>query len=442
MAFNGSNNLSSIAALMHERIKYQLEAYPENNGLGPPMIKHTNFAVLQLYGHVNPDGIAIYPNEDNLKDLAGSSDPTSPVSGPRALGIVAEMHSEIKANIDFNVAFGKLFPTIRSIATMTPKRAYESPVNKYNIFLNDILAIYNDEVIPNLYGIKNITSYDVYVKNFIHYIKNNFIGTPVLFSSWIKSGLNDIFSTGLAVSIIDKPFDVDLPKETFIKSGNLFDHYKRLAMNKGFSIMHNAPWCLIADLGSPAMNPFYDRMGNIDINNFFSTNFKFARNRDLELLKFNLRINYNNYITINPYIKKHQYACGKTITKIHTLTQVPPTSPVQISNAWIRIYAQIRNIESGFIFNSHRLNKIIKEALKNDRFSLDNSLAVGYIDSNFIGDIFDKPFGVNHLRKRENDKRKLKLDRKLSKGTKEATYIGGSVGSSGGMTGGGSGGGY
>tara|TARA_Y100000114_G_scaffold150207_1_gene165438 strand:- start:376 stop:1713 length:1338 start_codon:yes stop_codon:yes gene_type:complete len=445
MAFNGTNKISNKAELMHERIKYQLEAYPENNGLGPPMIKNTNFAEMNLYGHVNPFGVSIYPKEDMMKDLDGSGDPTVGTA-PRALEIVKDMHREMKANIEFNVAFGKLFPTIRSIATMAPRRAYESPINKYNEYLDDIIAIYNDEMIPQEYGITNITTYDKYVKFFMKFITQDYLRAPIVFSTWLKSGYNSIYSTGLAVGIMDKEFDIDLPKETFIYSGNLFDHYKRLAMNKGFSIMHNAPWCLIADLGSPAMNPFYDKFGFEDIDSFFASNFKLARERDIQLLQHKLRINYNNYVTINPYIKKHYYNCNKSYTKIHTL--IPQaTTLVNNSSAWIRIYTHIRNTELGNKFGPVRINRIIKKALKSpfNRNQFDMIRAIGYIDSIFRADMFNQPFGLRDIARKQNKRRQHKIDKQLSKSTSQASYIGASVGGDTGMAsggGGGSSGGY
>ena len=445
MAFNGKNNISNIALLMHERIKYQLEAYPENNGLGPPMIKNTNFAELNLYGHVNPNGITIYPKESKMKDLDGTNDPLSAPESMRALEIVRDMHREVKANIDFNIAFGKLFPTIRSIATMIPQKAYESPINKYNEYIDNIIAIYNEEVIPQEYGINNITTYDLYVKHFMDFIQKNMVGEPIVFSTWAKSGYNNIYSTGLAIGIMNKPFDVDLPKETFIYSGNLFDHYKKLAMNKGFSIMHNAPWCLIADIGSPAMLPYYQKYNYINRESFFIDNFGFARERDLQLLIYKLRINYNNYVTINPYIKKHYINCkNKTYTKIVNLHQVQAADTQNTSTAWIKLYAHMRNIESKFKFNKHRLNKIIKNAARIRINSLDNIAAISYIDNIFIADIFNQPFGLNDIRKKQNRRRQQEINKKLSDSTKEPSYIGGTVGSSGGgtMGGGGSSGGY
>ena len=69
----------------------------------------------------------------------------------------------------------------------------------------------------------------------------------------MQSSNNSLFSTGLAVSIADIPFDDDNKKYEEFMSSSIFAYYKKICLNRGFSIWKHCPYVLVADLGSPAI---------------------------------------------------------------------------------------------------------------------------------------------------------------------------------------------
>ena len=437
MAFEGRNNLPSTAWLMHERIKYQLEAFPENNGMGPRMVKNTNYAEINYYGFVDREGASIYPKEEKLSDLDGANTAGSEMAAKRALSIVADMHREVKTNIEFNVMWGKLFPSVRSIASMVPRIAYSSPVLEYEAYLSSIFIKFNNQAL-SLYGKENVTDYKSYVKYFMKFISENYWGMPISFSSWIRSRHNSIYSTGLAVGIVDQPFDIDKNKQKFINSGNLFEYYKKLVMNKGFAIMHNAPWCLIADLASPAMIPFYQANNVYDVDGFLFQNFDYARKRDLNLIIFNTKSFYNKFVVLNEYYIKYNYKCNKSSSKTFFYEPVEGIIASDTSPAWIEIYADIRNIEEKTPYNYNQLRTIKMKAMKKYQtdFFLDRQVAIDYIDNRFSRLLFQKPFGHNHITRRNKLAKQAKLNKKLSKSLGGAVSSGMPGSSKGGSSGG------
>jgi len=430
MAFRGKNTLMHTGKLMYERLKYQVEAYPENNGMGPNMIKNTNFAEMNYYGRVDRQGRAIYPIESKMKVLNVGKDTEKLVSP-----VVSLIHYRMKNNIDFKMMAGEYSPTIPAIAALQPIRAYESPLVQYKDYLDTIVYNFNESEIPKI-GSHNIMNYKSYVKYFMKFLKKEYFGKPICFTGWVKSSLNSIYNTGLAIGIDKHPFDVDRTKERYINSPE-FTYYKYVAMNMGFSIMHNAPWCLIADLGSPAVAQYWTTLGVSGVTTYLEDNFELTSPLDLNLIKNKINYYYNAFVTLNEYERVLSASCKKTHVKYKYRKKVDTwTSRTRTlnknsvkENTWVSIYAHIRNIEERNLFNDNELNSMINiaksEILLNT--TLDNSMAIGYIDGRFVSMAPRKPWGFNHRKQRRKQRKKIQLERELSG---ETSNTGGSSGGS------------
>ena len=202
-------------------------------------------------------------------------------------------------------------------------------------------------------------------------------------------------------------------------------------MNKGFSIMQNAPWCLIADLGSPAMIPYYENRNIKSVNSFLASRFKFANRRDMPILINKLNYNYNSLIILHPYQRQVKITC-KNNSKINIIDRSPIDSTLQLSNYWIKMYTEVRNIEEKKPFNSHQVNTIIRKATKKLITPLDKHPAFSYIDGRFNANLFERPWGFAHLQRRTIKAKEQELKQKLSDSLTGLPSTGGSGGSSGG----------
>ena len=99
-----AKNKQKAGLLSYNRADYQVRAFPENGGLGPPMIKNLDTAEMNYYGRITEVGDVIVPKPDVLVRLA--SDVIVGESKPYfVLPIVAAIYREIRQNMSFNLSF-------------------------------------------------------------------------------------------------------------------------------------------------------------------------------------------------------------------------------------------------------------------------------------------------------------------------------------------------
>ena len=64
--FNSNNKTKPIINRMVDRAKWEFEAYPENNGIGPKVLKNTNFLERVHYGHIDDRNNSVIPDESYM----------------------------------------------------------------------------------------------------------------------------------------------------------------------------------------------------------------------------------------------------------------------------------------------------------------------------------------------------------------------------------------
>ena len=73
--FKGKNDIESTSTLAIERSRYNREAFPENDGLGPEQVVDFNFAEKGLYGKVNRQLTPVIAKKEFLVPLQITNDP-------------------------------------------------------------------------------------------------------------------------------------------------------------------------------------------------------------------------------------------------------------------------------------------------------------------------------------------------------------------------------
>ena len=68
--FNSNNRTKPNLRRLGYRGKWEQEAYPENGGFGPNMIKDLNFAERIHYGLIDHENNSVIPNEDFIVSTA------------------------------------------------------------------------------------------------------------------------------------------------------------------------------------------------------------------------------------------------------------------------------------------------------------------------------------------------------------------------------------
>ncbi len=425
------NDIISTMSLTALRAEYQGNFFPEHpSGKQDPALKDLNFAELNYYGKIDTNGRPIYVDESNLVNL-GQSALDFDTTHKSVLPFIKKMHGEMRENISIKLAVGSLISTDRSFASLEPIHAYTSPILMYQNYLRTLLIQFNTEYLTQR-DKNNITSYESYVKHLYKYFLELDAGEPITFSGWTTSHYNSIFTTGLALSIKEYQYHDDRDNINFAEN-ILFGYYKKLAMNKGFCLVKQAPWILIADLNSPAISSLHD-LGFNTAGDLFDTYYNRTYLIDIELIINNIINYYNDFVLLNENKRTIGVTCNnKTFINNHQRVPMLNIQKYTDKQRYLTMYANLRNKEEKSPLSKGDLAGMIKSAKK----KLDISSATGYIADIFASELFRKPFGFNDLFRREVIKTSAAKGIKLSK--EQATE---QVLSGGNMSSGGSGGGY
>ena len=397
------------------RSRFNTQAYEEE---GPEVVDF-NFIEYNMYGAIDLSGSSIYPEESRLSNFRADRGNAQTF---RAFDFVTRMFQDVKTNIQIALSMGEVVSDNEIITNMEIKRAYEPPRKQYREYLTGIMINYNGYLNGNKGLINNITSFDHYVKELFVFLLRNYNNKPITFSGWLQSSNNSLFSTGLAVSIADIPFDDDQRKFDEFMSSSMFDYFRKICLNRGFSIWKSCPYVLVADIGSPAIVPYINNSIDNILNNYYNKSYII----DNILIKNIIVEYYNNFLLENPYTIKLEYCSKRTIKRV--LYRGPYTNNYS-DEYWNGLYLDMRNIEHGNIKGPSEIKKI-KKYLKNMKNSLDNFELLGYIDNNFREETFRKSFGfVDRVRRANKSTRQKEKEEGITGGS---TILGGSGGSSGG----------
>lgn len=375
---------------------YQGNVFPTiEGGRADPAVKDINSHEMQYYGKISKRGYAIYPKDELMVTLGQST----VLQGDKNLfcfDFIESMYSEMQQNIRIKTAVGSL-PTLHpNINNMTPVRAYTSPKIQYILYFKNLLREFNLNMNDNDYD--NITHFDSYVNAAFRYFQNLDERTPITFSGWMTSKESSIFSSGLAISIMDNLYHDDAQNTEFVYNP-LFLMYKKLAMNNGFCIIKQAPWIMIADINSPAIIKHYpDTIGNVSTNKVLERYYNLCHLDDILLLYDNLINLYNDFVLFNDEKRTVRTSCRKKtiveISKRHYLSD----GDMRYRNPrkYLSMYIRLRNQEEGRPLTELVLKQVIKKA----KTFLDISEATGYVNGIFATELFKKPYGLADLVRR------------------------------------------
>mgnify|MGYP003652733084 FL=1 len=252
--FEGKNG-ENVKKSFFERLKYDVRAFPLRGGEYPKAVKDFHFAETILYGRINKLHDVIYLNTGNLKELQSKNKPNRSV---RAIDFVADAFSGLVKDFEKAVFSGKIEkdPFLYKIKAYSgffdPRSSYRRyNENITNIFIDTYLSKERRKMVDNFSSF-----YELY-SSYLLEISNTL---PVTFASFLSSGYCGPLNTGLSIHVSDLDASDDQKKQSFINSDN-FEFYKLVAEKHGFSINKNAPWVLIADIGSPPMLRYSSRYG-------------------------------------------------------------------------------------------------------------------------------------------------------------------------------------
>ena len=357
--------------------------------MGPPVIKNLNFVERNQYGFVDQQNNSIIPKEEFIVDIGNG----------RVFDFVADSFSLAKLSIVTAAQRGMIVNDGGVFSSFSMVNSYKNPKVIYGEYLENILQYYNETHIPIIIGTNIITSYERYVNNFFKFFYNEGENLPLTLTKWNTSYNSSVLNTGVAFSYRDIPYDADQRKEDEILSNPNFNFFSNTCLNMSFSIVKDNPNILCYDLNSPAGASIRYNYGLISLDTLFKERYNKTYLFDIELLFNFINIYYNKYVLRNPEIKEVYTKCNKIFVEYTPLSQISlEARPYSDANE-IEMYIRVRNCEEGHPFPEATIKQHYRKAIYFLK-KFDKPSAIGYINSVFKDQMWNKDYGYHDLKKK------------------------------------------
>tara|TARA_R110002110_G_scaffold203864_1_gene415065 strand:- start:13 stop:1347 length:1335 start_codon:yes stop_codon:yes gene_type:complete len=330
------------------------------------VFKDFHFAKEMLYGKINNYDVPVIVSDirkqrgRGFEGLLGQGDAFRSHS---CIEFVADAFNDMlkeykKALISNKLIQGENFDALKpKTSYVDPKALHSSLIKKkYKVFLRYLKTEKKDDKIFNI---------KTFLKYLYEYLEDSAHGVPVTLTGFVKSNLCPMNVSGLVIDLASTSHMHDKKKvKEYIESPN-FCFFASVALNYGFSIDYNAPWRLVADLNSPAMQKY---MSNRHISNHITTfgyYYEPAHYSGYEEFKNSAFKMYNSYVRKRSLITL-TYRC-KTGRLKQKLIKRSRITRAEFDNLfddqyWIEKYIKIRNIEEVNYLSDSMQNQLILDA--------------------------------------------------------------------------------
>jgi len=387
--FKGKNDIESTSTLAVERSRYNREAFPQNEGLGPEQVVDFNFAEKNLYGKVNRELTPVIARKEFLVPLTI----TNESQGTKlVMNFVADQFKDFENHFIRACRLGLLPVDDPYLSAVRAVRTYEDTLPNYRSFVGESMSTFNSTYLQQFMDrVFTIEDYLHYLVQYMERLRDTF---PLTLSGFQRSYRSSNFSSGLCIDIAGLPIGDDELKENFFLTNPAFDYYLNMAKQYGFSVSKRAPSIIISDLASPVTKNYRSRYNLPTVDSVFTDQYDFAYNNDINLLSNLIITNYNSFVNLNPRKKVLQTCSDKTRSSFRRRTPINNIN----NNIIYKLYIDIRNIEERKPFNDSRLKIIKNNTIR--LLKVDSEKAMRYIDDQFRSNYNQKDGSLNSFRKK------------------------------------------
>ena len=342
------------------------------------------------YGRLDAQNNVVLPQQSLLAPLPSSGGKTL-----FTLDFVADAFRDLRKTASERMADGCL-PTQNLDGSLEPyigpfnaKRAYINTARAYDESMKKLQRSFTTVYLGDGGKFEEVMNFDDYVSAFYYFARNYIKGQyPLNLSNFSLSPSCCVLNTGLAIDIAELDAGSDPEKEDDFMNNPRMEFYKNLAQEYGFYIDKNVPWRLVANLQSPLMMPYILKRfaGYTDINSLFEHYFTTTTSQDIDLLKNYMTSFYNRLARQRPVEMPTLTigSCTKYIPKTRQRMTLDSVKDTYDDSYWIKLYIQLRNIESSLAYDSEAEAKIIKNAQDLAK-KVDIAKAIDYTDYKFKG---------------------------------------------------------
>jgi hypothetical protein len=360
----GNNLLGSAASFVEKKIYYE-ETFPENLIPNHISLWDNN----RLYGRINLDGEVMALKERFLAPLKYTK-------GNRAMfaiNFVADAFADLVTRLNTCVREQRIVPK-GAYANIEVNKSWRSLNEEYDRHIKDqVFSLFVESYAIFENQNRKIRDFSGFLEVFGSFAKHLCTSLPVTRTGFVESTFCSPYTTGLVIEIAKEDYSDDYAKSSKYINDPNFLFFADLAKQYGFMIDRNAPWRLIANLGSVSMQEYaanrgFDLGDNIQENIAIIQDVVYKRTSqvDMNILAAYLKDMYNAYVERNPYIfeqiVKENHKCG-SVQKVYEREQIGDVvidesfTGGKYKHRWaIRSYYYLRMFERG-VKNTLRKDK-------------------------------------------------------------------------------------
>ena len=384
--FYKENNSESSQNLYDKRIIYKGELLQFARRYS--CLVDFNFAEKCLYGKVNRNYVSIEPNEA-LARFARIPNIDSSVSRVQVFNFVAHAFSDLTRHFERSAQIGKIRKTDPYLSTLKAFDGYQKTNVAYRNYFNTLISAMQKVKEKKSVKIINFSDFINFLENFSISVGKSF---PITKTGFVRSRFNSILNNGISIEISDLTYNNDDQKiNEFVKSPN-FEYYLNTCNSFGFMVDIDAPWRIVADLQSIAMQDYASRYGYSSTDMVLNIGFKTVHDSYLNSIPEELLNIYNRlsakFIDIDDctgraiIIRPRQY----TLEQINNLYN---------EDYFLKLYCTLR-----FLEEESKHSKAVSEQIITDTVNLSrvkkSSVALRHFER-FVSQPFDYRGSLSYL---------------------------------------------
>ena len=402
--YYSESNLESTIDLFKKKIIYKRTV--KDSAPDSKHIVDFSLGEKKLYGKVNSWFSPIYLHHPSRLKGLKNSDQSSPL---QAFNFVADLFNEMALQFEIAVKKGQIDPDDEYLSVLKPYRAFEDPRVGYAEYKQKFF-----KTIDKRFRNHNILveDFEGFMEQFTGITKRTSIQIPLTFSGYIKSDMNHIMASGLAIEIADLSYDNDDEKiKKLIKSKN-WKFFVNACNKYGFIIDQDIPWRIICDIKAKEIRPVLQQY-YLTPTQLFKQGYSPTSAQAFSQLPSMLLELYNT--VRRPKIRK-LVKCGsknvykKIIPRTYTLGDLLSVYNVDY---FVRIYMNLRLLEEHPEMTPEQRKKFIIDIHKFMHMSSNYSwIELGF--EQLINKPFDKRYSMTYNMNVLYPVRKRMLEEKLS----------------------------
>ena len=230
-----------------------------------------NFGEKYLYGRVDRDFISMEPSRimSRFSTIPNSSNDSGRV---QVMSFVGEAFFGLSRHFRKSIQIGAIRSQDPYLSNLIAYTGYQDPKRAYEKYLGSLTNAMSIHKRNKGIEITNFEQFISFLKDFSMSVRRTY---PVTKTGFIKSRLNPIIGNGLTIEVSDLSYINDDQKiNNFINSPN-FGYFLNACNSYGFMVDISAPWRLVADLDSVAMQGYASKYGYTSTNAVI--NFAFSK---------------------------------------------------------------------------------------------------------------------------------------------------------------------